>query len=268
MNTPDTEITHKGIIVIQSLSKNERKTGDELQKDILQYKEYLHGDSFVDFYNVSSVRDFINTLENIENNMSKGRVFTLHLETHGSEDGIHLASGECMTWRLFFDNIRPINIKMGHLLIIIMAMCKGGSLISYIEPEKRAPFRAFIGAFRDITVDEVIRGFSAFYGSFTSMLDVVEGMKALDAEIDGINPKKKTFWCFSAENIFDSTFNPDRDPKHFNQMVTEQLANHISRGETYITRAQVDEMIRNLLKQTSDKYRDYYCFNDIFGIKL
>jgi hypothetical protein len=264
MNTPSTEITCKGIIVIQSLKDSERKTGEELQKDILQYKKYLHEDSFEKFYNVTTVREFIETLENIKKAMSKGEVFTLHLETHGSESGIHLSSGECMTWKQFFDNIRPINIEMGHLLVVVMVMCKGGAIISYIEPHKRAPYRAFIGAFRDITVDEVYRGFSAFYGSYTNMLDIIEGMEALDLEIDGINPTKKTFWCFSAESIFDSIFNPDRDPEHFKKMVTEQFHNHIVNGEIHYTIEQVEYNIRNLLKDTSDKYRDYYCFNDIF----
>ncbi len=265
MNTPDTEITHNGIIVIQSLKDNERKTGDELHKDILQYKKYLHKDSFVEFYNVTTVMEFIKTLENIEKTMSIGMIFSLHLETHGSENGIHLSSGECMTWKQFFDNIRPINIKMGHLLIVIMAMCKGGRIMSCIEPSKRAPYNAFIGAFRDITVDEVSRGFSAFYGKYTNMLDIVAGMEALEVEIDGINPSKKTFWCYSAESIFDSIFNPDRDPRHFNKMVREQLFNHIIRGETDYTWAHVEYDIRNFLKETSDKYRDYYCFKDILG---
>lgn len=154
---------------------------------------------------------------------------------------------------------------MGHLLIVIMAMCKGGAIISYIEPDKRAPYKAFIGAFRDISVDEVARGFSAFYGNYTNMLDFVEGMKAIDLEIDGVNSAKKTFWCFSAETMFDSTFNPDRDPENLNQMVEEQLRNHISRGEMHVSRTQVENQIRNILKESSAKHRDYYCFNDIYG---
>ena len=153
---------------------------------------------------------------------------------------------------------------MGHLLIIIMAMCKGAGLISYIEPEQRAPYNAFIGAFRDITVDEVSRGFSAFYGRYSNMLDITEGMDALDAEIDGINPQK-TFWCLTAESIFDSTFNPDRDPKHFNKMVREQLIKHIAKGQIHYTWAIVENNIRTLLKETSDKHRDYFCFKDILG---
>lgn len=78
MNNPETEITNKGIIVIQSLNDDERKTGDELHKDILQYKEYIQKDSFVEFYNVTTVAEFITTLENIEKNMTEGKIFTLH----------------------------------------------------------------------------------------------------------------------------------------------------------------------------------------------
>ncbi|WP_165021207.1 hypothetical protein [Dysgonomonas sp. ZJ279] len=263
MNAPDTEITLKGIIVIQSLKDSERKTGDELNNDILQYNKYMHADSFVKFYNVKTIREFTNTLNLIQKQMSKGEIFTLHLETHGSEDGIHLASGECLKWTQFFNSIRPINIKMSHLLIIVMAMCKGVAILSCIEPEKRAPYRAFIGAHRDITEDEVARGFSAFYSSYTNMLDIVEGMKALDIEIDGENSGSKTFWCFSAERTFDATFNPDRDPKHFNKIVTEQFFNHIIKGETHYTWAQVEYNLRNFFKETSDQYRDYYCFKDV-----
>lgn len=266
MNTPDTEITLKGIIVIQSLKDSERKTGDELNNDILQYKKYVHADVFVKLYNARTIREFTNTLNLIYNEMSKGEIFTLHLETHGSEEGIHLASGECLKWVKFFNIIRPINIKMGHLLLIVMAMCKGAAILTCIEPEKRAPYRAFIGSHRDITDDEVARGFSSFYGSYTSLLDLGEGMKALDYEIDGENSKSKSFWCFSAEQTFDEALNPNRDPKGFNKLVSTQLFNHFIKGEIH-SWAEVDYKIRNLLKDTSKKYRDFYCFKDIYKIK-
>lgn len=264
MNTSETEIIHQGIIVIQSLRDNDRKTGDELHKDILQYKQYVQEDSFVELYNVITAKEFVKTLGKIQKAMSKGMVFSLHLETHGSEDGIHLSSGECITWKQFYDSIRPINIKMGNLLIVIMAMCKGASLISHIEPEKRAPYLAFIGAFRDLTQDEISRGFIAFYERYTTVLDINDGMEALDAEIDGVNPNSKTFWCLTSERIFDSIFNPDIDIKHFNNMVREQLINHISKGETKYTWPIVEYEMRKMLKNKAEKYRNYYCFKDLY----
>ena len=235
-----------------------------MQNDILQYKKFFHGDFFYNFYNVTTKQEFIDTLYIIEKKMTKGEVFTLHLETHGSESGIRFSSDECITWEFFFECIRPINIKMGHNLILIMAMCKGGAIISHIEPDKRAPYKAFIGTYRIITQDEVCRGFHAFYENYSNMLDIVEGMRALDLEIDGVDPKKKTFWCQTAESIFDSTFNLDRDSDFFKEMVTKHYNNHIANGEMHITWEQVEKKIIKIFKDTSDRCRDFFCFKDIY----
>ena len=40
MNKPNTEIKRWGIIVVQSLTPNDVKTGEILYHDVLQYKEY------------------------------------------------------------------------------------------------------------------------------------------------------------------------------------------------------------------------------------
>jgi len=53
-NNLDIDIKRRGIIVIQSLKETERKTGDELEKDILQYKKFYDKFSFVDFHNAYS----------------------------------------------------------------------------------------------------------------------------------------------------------------------------------------------------------------------
>lgn len=265
MNTRDTEITQIGIIVIQSLGKNDQKTGEELTKDILQYKKYLQKNSFVEFYNLKTTAEFINTLKAINKSMSKGVIFSLHFETHGSDEGIHLASGECIKWKEFYKLIRPINIKMGHLLIIVMAMCKGGALISSLEPQKRAPYLAFIGAFRVVTQDEIARGFNAFYTNYTGALDLGKGMEALTLEIDGKKPKKKTFWTFTSEHVFDEVLDPDLNPENFQKMVREQLIKRLVEfGELGHTKASVELEMRNHLINTSKKYRDNYCFKDFF----
>ncbi|MCL3782692.1 hypothetical protein EMN47_20085 [Prolixibacteraceae bacterium JC049] len=263
MNTPDTEITSKGIIVIQSLNEDDKKTGDELHDDVLRYKKYLDKDTFVELYNVSTVDEFIKRIKLIEDSMTVGTIFTLHLETHGNENGIYLSSGEYVSWKLFFDIIRPINIKMCNLLILTMAMCKGGEILSYIKPEKRAPYLAFIASHRNITQDEVARGFGAFYREYTDQLDINKGINALNLEIDGKSPKKNTFWCFTSKEVFDLTFNPDRDPTNFQLIVKTKYEEHIANGQRHYTLEMVEENIRKIFKETSDKYRNHYCFIDI-----
>ncbi|MBG6169965.1 hypothetical protein IWQ47_003050 [Aquimarina sp. EL_43] len=265
MNTRDTEITKIGIIVIQSLRKKDRKTGEELRNDLLQYKKYTQKDTFEELYNLTTITEFKDTLKAIGKSMSKGVIFSLHFETHGSEEGIHLASGECLKWKEFYKLIRPINIKMGHLLIIVMAMCKGAALISSLEPKKRAPYLAFIGAFRNLTQDEIVRGFYAFYTNYTNALDIKKGMEAITLEIDGKNPKKKTFWCYSSEYVFDEVLDPDLNPQKLKEMAKEEsIKRLVEYGETNHTLESVELEMRALLEDTSKKYRDNYCFKDFF----
>ena len=173
MNQPETNVVKKGIIVIESLPYGEQKTGEELYNDQLRYKEYLNDDVLVKYYTVSSAPEFTAVMKKISAEMKTGEVFSLHFETHGDDKGIALNSGEIVPWKSFYDLIRPINVKMGHLLIIVMAMCKGGALVSYLDIKQRDPYKLFIGAFKDVTVDAIARGFGEFYKKFNSVLDVV-----------------------------------------------------------------------------------------------
>ena len=141
MNKPNTEIKRWGIVVVQSLTSNDVKTGEILYHDVLQYKEYHKRESFSSFYDVNSSDDFRLAVLYIEKSLSEGDILTLQLETHGCDEGIGFNNGEILKWKDFYNIIRTLNIKTGHLLFVVMAMCKSITMISSINPEKRAPYR-------------------------------------------------------------------------------------------------------------------------------
>ena len=121
MNKPDTEIKRWGIVMIQSLKTSDKKTGEELYHDILQYKRYYQSEAFSLFYSVASLEDLKLAIQNVLENIQDGDIVTLHFETHGHEGGIALSNGEIVSWRVFYDLIRPINIQIGHLLFVVMS---------------------------------------------------------------------------------------------------------------------------------------------------
>lgn len=263
MSKPDIEITRFGIIVIQSLREEDKKTGEELERDVLRYKEHLHENSFVRLFNVENLSDFERILNQIIDTTTPGEIFTLHFETHGSRNGIQLASGEFITWKQFYDCIRPINIKLNNLLLIVMASCYGASLISYLDPMQRAPFLAFVGARRILTEDEVRRSFSAFYHEYTNPLDIVESMKAINFEIDEGNLSRQTFLCLTSEKLFDMTLDYLRNPNHFRLMVESKLEEFNSLSDEKTTYSEMENHLIIFFKETSTKNRDYFCFMDL-----
>lgn len=259
MNTPNSEIKRWGIIVIQSLNHSDVKTGEILYHDILQYKYLIKRESFSYFYNVNSSDEFCLAMQTIEKSLSEGDIVTLQIETHGCNEGIGVNNGEIITWNDFYDIIRPINIKTGHLLFVVMAMCNSISVISAINPQKRAPYRAFICTTREVSADEILRGFIAFYDNFFNMLDIAQAINALQEEVTDINGQSP-FQVLSAENVFDETFNPDRDITEIVDYQLERL--NMPRTDTNIT--QMSNNIRLLLKAIHDRYYQYYNFKDIF----
>lgn len=259
MNTPKTEIKRWGIVVIQSLYPVERKTGKELFMDILRYKELCKEESFSFFYNVNSRNEFEEIIEFIHHSLKVGDILTLHIETHGCDEGIALNDGSVVSWKDFYDMIRPINIDVGHLLFVVMAMCKSIAMISSIDIEKRAPYRAFICTTRKVTSDEIYRGFEAFYTCYFNLLNIQESMNMLQKEIKDSNGYSP-FQILSAESVFDEVLDSNRN---IESLVTSQL-----RGQnipiTDSAKKDMSNTIRRILQEIHGRCYNYYNFKDIY----
>ena len=170
MNTPDTKIKRWGIVVIQSIPEGQPQTGTKLYEDLLRYKPIMNGNIFCELLNVVDKNDFEEAFYNILSKLEEGDILTIQVEAHGSVDGIALSSGEIVEWKEFYNLIRPINIALGHLLFIVMAMCDSIAMISNISIEQRAPYRAFICTTREMYPDELYEGFLSFYEKFCNLL--------------------------------------------------------------------------------------------------
>ena len=259
MNKPNAEIKRWGIIVIQSLYPIDVKTGEKIYNDILRYKEFSQKESFSSFYDVNSLDDFRMAVQDIEKALFEGDILTLQIETHGCDNGVGFNNGDILKWKDFYDIIRPLNIKTGHLLLVAMAMCKSIAMISAINPEKRAPYRAIICTTREVSSDEIYRGFLAFYDKYFNLLDIYQALNALQSEVrdnNGYSP----FQALSAENVFDETFNPNRNISD----LADNLLGSLNIPKTGMTKTMMLESIQSLLRDLHDKFYDYYNFRDLY----
>lgn len=140
-----------------------------------------------------------------------------------------------------------------------MAMCKSIAMISAIDPEKRAPYRAFICTTRKVTSDEIYRGFLAFYDKYFNLLDISHALTALQNEVkddNGYSP----FQVLSAESVFDETFNPNRN---ISGLVDNQLERlNMQKNET--TKSIMSDNLRMLLNDLHDRFYNYYNFKDLY----
>ena len=224
----DYQIARHRIIVIQSLCTPYKETGYELFHDILQYKNFYRNDSFAEFYSVNSRNDFLQKINEILNSVNKGETITLHFETHGEEKGVVLNSKEIVSWEDF---------------------------------DRRCPYLAFVGSFKNVLEDEVRESFTAFYSDYFSPLDIHKSMIALNRYYTSAH-KKSPFGCFSAEFIFDKTFDTDRDSKYFHSLI--ELNCFRKYGDCSNEHLEiVKKEVKGLFDFAKQK-RDYFLFRDVY----
>ena len=253
----DVEIEGYDIVVIQSLKNDDRKTGEELFKDIIRYKPDQHKGVCVDFFDVSNRDEFVEALVSIEKNTPVNHVLTLHFETHGCIDGIELESNEFMKWSELFSLLRPINIKTSNMLIVVMSMCQGAAISSHIEPTLRCPFQAFVGFDKDMKENDLLKAYTAFYESYNNMLDIFEAVKRTNS----IMPNDSQVWCMRAKDIFESVLNPDTNLDSFNKVIDNNYGDYVRR-EGFVTKERFMEQMRQFFIKTANENRAFYNFED------
>lgn len=257
-----TEITKYTIVIVQSLKEDDLKTGKLLYDNLSSSLPIKYPDTFVKFYDVKNKKEFAAIFHKIYNEIEEGEIITLQIEAHGCEEGVGLASDELVTWEQLFGIIRPINVKMLNLLMVCMSMCYGGALISHLEPEKRAPYRAFIGTGSKIKAEVLLDGFTAFYEKYHHLLDTFAAYEAMkNATIDtatGIS----LFWLMTSEEVFQKTLDPDRDPDNFKHIVNDQFVKQKIKGRN-VTPEQVASEIREMLKETKKRCYENFTFSDL-----
>lgn len=257
-----TEISKYTIVIVQSLKDGDLKTGRILYDGLSASLPVKYPDTAVKFYDLKNKPELAEAFCKLYNDIEDGELITLQIEAHGCEDGIGLSSDELVTWKEFFGIIRPINVRMKNLLLVCMSMCYGGALITHFEPEKRAPYRAFIGTGREIKASVLLYGFAAFYENYHNLLDSFAAFEALkNATIDpsiGGSP----FWMMTSEEVFQKTLDPDRDPDNFKHMVNEQYVKQKVEGRD-VTIEQVATEICELLNESYKRYYENFTFRDL-----
>lgn len=257
----DIEIKKAGIVIVEWLRPEDENLGRILFDDVVK-KESEKGNYFVKFYSVDTKDQFLAVLQKLVDTTEEGTMFTLHITSHGNEDGIGLDGNDFVCWKEFFNYTRQLNVKMHNTLLIVLSSCVGGGILSYIEPEKRAPYMAFIGNTRSVFIKDAKKGFNLFYEDFYYPQDFRKCLDKMNGAIDfteELNPgfKKTKFFLMTAMSSFDDIFNPDRDLQFFNSIVDKLMP-----PTPDIPQELRREKAKELFRKKAEELRPYFTFTD------
>ena len=195
----DTGTLFNKVWVIESLRKGDRETGKSLYNDVLLPITLREKDLKVEIACPTDKESFFNVLSDVEREAKAGIYPIIHLECHGSKEGLQLTNFDIVSWSELRDALIRINIASQLNTIIVVAACNGIYLINVSTRLDRAPFWAVIGPVDEIADLELKRDFAAFYETFFQKLS---GDAAINALNKGVSVPDRIYNFRSSPGLF------------------------------------------------------------------
>jgi len=118
------EVKEFGLVIIESLKESDLKTGTLLHNGLLKYKKLQEPNLSSFLFTVKNKEELFQTLHGIIAKVKTNTLFPiLHLEMHGSVDGVRLTSNEFVIWDELLPIFREINILLLNSLTVMTSMC-------------------------------------------------------------------------------------------------------------------------------------------------
>jgi hypothetical protein len=112
--------------IVEWLRPGDMRTGLDLFNELEPIEITSNPEIPVDFSCVSTRAEFVALLRVFEEDLrTTGRLHTLHIETHGSDDGIGVSHTEGLSFRELTEELIPLNMLSRLHLFVVLAACEG-----------------------------------------------------------------------------------------------------------------------------------------------
>lgn len=213
--------------MIESLGGDDRKTGRQLYQDVWEPSCDASPVLSRQFHSVSDSGGFNNILRNVLVSAKGGKYPLLHIECHGSKDGLVLSNGDVLTWKELTPLIKNINVACGVNLCVIFAACYGfeAMWLAGYGGFDRAPFYSIVAPNKKIGDLTLEKAFAAFYRVLLNSNDIGTALKECNNQITG---KKLHIKIIDAEHLLEfayskSGYEGKEKRDHIENMLTELM---------------------------------------------
>ena len=168
--TSTAHVIVNSLVFVESLPDSEHHTGRYLEEDLaaeLDLSKVHH-----EYHAVTSPDELLAVLSDLRDRAKHGLRPILHIDTHGSQDGLHLVGG-LVRWNEVVAACRAINRETANNLVACFSACYGLRAILEGNITELTPFFAVVGPEATITGGELETEFAAFYRTVFSSGDMV-----------------------------------------------------------------------------------------------
>lgn len=233
------------VVIIESLDPTEFKSGTELCKFISRLKGTHPGVPEAELIEVVGSDGFLNAIKTlIEESKRSGESPIVQIEMHGWDDktGLAFPDGTSLSWHELAEILGDLNRATGFNLLVSVAACFGGHFIEALRPHEPSPCFAMIGPTHEMSGQELLGSFSAFYGELLTVLDASVALTAIHnhrIRLGGFLTTTAEDWFFKlAEGYLRTHCTPERlkargdaiidelrrEGSEFNQAIHQRIA--------------------------------------------
>jgi hypothetical protein len=176
-----THFKFNAIYVIESLPLGATKTGQDLYDKVI-FPSTHHLEELYTHY--AQIPDEAALHEELRTILLAARDANhkpiVHIEAHGTDDGIELADGSAITWRSLVPIFAAINEASEFNLSVIAVSCSGWNLTLSLVPFERAPVAILFGPPDAMSAQDLYDGMSRFYRALVLHIDFNHALDALN----------------------------------------------------------------------------------------
>jgi hypothetical protein len=253
------------IYVIESLGKDEQKTGKELYDDIIRWRQMSSNNKFqCEYKSINNKIEYKTLIAEIEKECKNGIFPILHFELHGFSDksGLALNSNEPITYLELTEDLSKINTIIGNNLFLTLAVCHGAYLIGAIKIHNPAPYLSFIGSFETINDGDILYRYSEFYNEFLMNFNLFSSLKIF-FEANQIEANKFSF--IDTEETFRTIYKDYIIENTSKEGIKKRIDDSIAENNFNFSRQQKRRFSRDFEKQVNQTKQKYYSeHKDIF----
>lgn len=187
------------ILIVDSIPAGEHNTAQSLVRDMQDWRTAVGGSPpSIAMVRVESAGEFESLIEeSAELAGEGGYVPLLHIECHGSNEGLAFADGSALTWVAIAKLFTLLNIATRLNLVVMIAACFGVDIIRQMNISGRAPVWGIIAPTDEIQSSHLEQAFSAFYGALFTTGNTSTAYRAMKQ-----TPAGPRFLQVSTEEIF------------------------------------------------------------------
>ena len=190
-----------GIDVIESIPTGEAQTGTDLFESVIQPHAFpaeptIHCRLHV----IQHPGELLGVLSDIERRTKIDGIYpVVHIEAHGSKQGLRLSDGSRLGWLDLLDALTSINVACRLNLLVVMSACWGADVVRVVHPAHRAPFWGTVGPSRSVSASTLLASYSVFYRTYLTTFD---GRAAIMAMRSAQEPESRAMALRSSEVYF------------------------------------------------------------------